>query len=257
MRIAFIFDVHGNLPALRAVLGEIEREGADLVLHGGDLVGWGPEPEAVVSMVAERDIRGVVGNHELLCQGIFTEDNALRNQSTAWTASALSESAMRFVSELPSQIVLDDCLLSHANPAAWREPPDASCFPYLHGGEELLADKDAFADAPGATVVTGHLHVAAVYAGHLGGRAVEVREMDADDYSLECSLNAGEWLFVTVGAVGKPRDGVPAANFAIMDTTAGTIVLRRVQYDVKAVCERIRNQSGLPDVLADELAQGL
>jgi len=256
MRTALLFDIHANLPALRAVLAEIDRAGVDTVLHGGDLIGWGPQPNEVVSLIAERGIEGVVGNHELLCLGAFTEDHALRNQSTAWTRLVLTDQSKRVLRDLPPQLALDGFLLSHANPAAWHEPPDADCFPYVGSGGELLSDAQCLANAPGGVIVTGHVHVPAVYAAHFEGSVIETRQMAPEDESLECSLRVGEWLFVTVGAVGKPRDGVPAANWALLDTEAGTITLRRVTYDVASVCDMIRRAAGLPDVLAEELAKG-
>jgi diadenosine tetraphosphatase ApaH/serine/threonine PP2A family protein phosphatase len=263
MRAALLFDIHANLPALEAVLAEVERAVVDEVLHGGDLVGWGPQPNEVVAVVAEGGITGVVGNHELLCLGAFTEEHPLRNQSTAWTTSVLSEEARRSIGELPAQKAYDDFLLSHADPAAWHEPPDNGCFPYVGPAEPgdtvPVRQRRELGHVPGfrgGVIVTGHTHVPAVYAAHLGGAAIEMREMEAGDSFLECSLGAGEWLYVTVGAVGKPRDGVPAANWALVDSEAGTITLRRVSYDVQAVCEMIRRTEGLPDVLAEELAKG-
>jgi len=277
MRTALLFDIHGNLPALEAVLGEVDRAGVDVILHGGDLIGWGPQPNEVVAAIAERGIEGVVGNHELLCLGAFTEQHPLRNQSTAWTASVLSGESKRSIAQLPAQRAFDDFLLSHANPAAWHKPPDNACFPYegptgnpgtrsqfaddanwVMSPDSLTCKRCESAHVPGLRViVTGHVHVPAVYAAHLGGAAIEMREMEASDTSLECSLGVGEWLYVTVGAVGKPRDGVPAANWALIDTEAGTITLRRVTYDVQAVCEMIRRTEGLPNVLAEELAKGM
>jgi len=257
MRIALLFDIHANLPALEAVLAEVEAKGVDAILHGGDLVGWGPQPNEVVSAIAERGIAGVAGNHELLCLGAFTEDHPLRNQSTAWTASVLSHDSRRLIAELPPQRLFVDFLLSHANPAAWHDPPDDTCFPYLSSGDELLADAERLAKAPGGVIVTGHLHVPGVYASYFRGGAVEVRHLEPADEFLECSLGVGEWLFVTVGAVGKPRDGVPVANYALMDEDAGTITLQRVPYDVQPVCDLIRRADGLPDVLAEQLAQGV
>ncbi len=256
MRIALLFDVHANLPALRAVLAEVEARGVDAVLHGGDLIGWGPQPNEVVSLIAELGIAGVVGNHELLCLQTFTEDNALRNASTAWTRSVLTADSRRLVAELPAQRLFVDFLLSHANPAAWHDPPDNGCFPYLSTGDELLADAERLRNAPGGVIVTGHLHVPGVYASYFEGGAIEERRLEPTDEFLECSLGVGEWLFVTVGAVGKPRDGVAVANYALMDSDAGTITLRRAPYDVQPVCDLIRRTDGLPDELADQLAAG-
>ena len=256
MRVAFLFDIHGNLPALRAVLADAARYAPDAILHGGDLVGWGPQPNEVVSVIAEQEILGVAGNHELLCLRAFTEEHPLRNQSTAWTTEALTEASRRFIGELPEQIAWDDFLLSHANPAAWHEPPDADCFPYLSAAEDLLQDAAWLRNAPGGLIVTGHVHVPEVHAAHFGGVALETRQPGPEDDVLECSLGAGEWLFVVAGAVGKPRDGVPAANYALLDTEAGTVALRRVSYEVQTVCDLIRRADGLPDVLAEELAKG-
>jgi len=256
MRIALLFDIHANLPALQAVLAEVDRAGVDAVLHGGDLVGWGPQPNEVVSLIAERGIAGVAGNHELLCLGAFTEDHPARNASTAWTASVLTGDSRRFIAGLSSQRLFVDFLLSHANPAAWHDPPDAGCFPYLPTGDALLTDAAQLRHAPGGVIVTGHLHVPGVYACYFEGGAIEVRRLEPSDEFLECSLGVGEWLFVVVGAVGKPRDGVPCANYALMDEVAGTVTLRRVPYDVGSVCELIRRVDGLPDTLAEELARG-
>jgi diadenosine tetraphosphatase ApaH/serine/threonine PP2A family protein phosphatase len=257
MRIAFLFDIHANLPALNAVLAEVQRAAPDAILHGGDLIGWGPQPNEVVSLIAERGIEGVVGNHELLCLGAFTEEHPLRNESTAWTAETLSRKSRNFVAALRPQVAAEKFLLSHANPAAWREPPDAGCFPYLESTDDLLEDAGELRNAPGGVIVTGHVHVPTVYAAHFSGAAIEMRQMAREDAYLEVSLGAGEWLFVVVGAIGKPRDGVPAANYALLDTEAGTITLRRVSYDVQSVCEMIRRADGLPEVLADQLAEGV
>jgi hypothetical protein len=138
MRVAFLFDVHGNLPALRAVLDAVDTEAPDAVYHGGDLVGWGPQPNEVAELVSERAIPGVVGNHELVCLGAFTEQHALRNESTSWTASRLSSSTRDRIGRLPPQIVGEGFLLSHANPEAWHEPPDVDCFPYVHSTNDLM-----------------------------------------------------------------------------------------------------------------------
>src|SRR5581483_4416521 len=64
MRYALISDVHANLPALDAVLDDIDTIGVDAVCHLGDLVGYAPWPNEVVARIAERAIPGVAGNYD-------------------------------------------------------------------------------------------------------------------------------------------------------------------------------------------------
>ena len=255
MRIALLFDIHANLPALRAVLQALQSEGSDAVCHGGDLVGWGPQPNEVVALIAERNLPGVAGNHELLCLGAFTEDQPLRNESTRWTAERLSAESRAFLAHLPPRLARDEFLLSHANPSAWHDPPDADCFPYLRSAAALIREGDLLRTASGGLIVTGHVHEAAVYLAHLGGLALERRALTPSDARLDVAVPPGGSAFVVAGAVGKPRDGVAAANFVVLDSESRTISLRRVSYDVDAACALLR-QTALPAVLAEELGNG-
>jgi len=255
MRVAFLFDIHANPPAFQAALAAVRTEGADAVYHGGDLVGWGPQPNEVVARVAEEGIPGVLGNHELLCLGAFTEEHPLRNAATCWTAEQLSSATREFIVGLPARVPTESFLLSHANPSAWRDPPDAGCFPYLRSAAALTVDPALFGDVPGGLIVTGHVHEAAVYLAHLGGLALERRALAPTEAALDVEIPPECSAFVVAGAVGKPRDGVPAANYLLWDRQTRTVSLRRVSYDVEAACEQLR-RTALPAVLADQLAAG-
>lgn len=255
MRVAFLFDVHGNLPAFRAALNAVDSDAPDAVYHGGDLIGWGPQPNEVANLVAERAIAGVVGNHELLCLGTYTEQHVLRNKSTRWTAARLRPCIRARIGRLPRQIVGEGFLLSHCNPGAWHEPPDVDCFPYVHSSNDLMRQPPGFPLAPGI-IVTGHVHEAAVYIASLGGLALERREMERSATELQVTPAQDQSAFVVAGAVGKPRDRVPAANYALLDTDSRTISLRRVPYDVESACRALREESGLPPILAAQLAEG-
>ena len=256
MRAAFLFDVHGNLPALRAALAAAGSESPDAIYHGGDLIGWGPQPNEVVAEVASAGIAGIVGNHELLCLGAYTEEHPLRNASTRWTAEQLSADSRGHIEQLPHQLEGEGVLLSHANPGAWHEPPDLDCFPYVHSTADLMRQPPGFSTGSGV-IVTGHVHEPAVYIASLGGLALEKRAMDRGDDRLDVEFGEDQSAFVVAGAVGKPRDGVPAANYVIVDAGSRAIGLRRVEYDVEPVCRMLREQTELPPILADELAEGL
>ena len=63
-RLAIISDIHGNLPALEAVLADIEAQGITEIYHLGDLVGYNPFPNETVALIAERGIPGITGNYD-------------------------------------------------------------------------------------------------------------------------------------------------------------------------------------------------
>src|SRR5689334_8093487 len=94
MKYALISDVHANLPALDAVLADIELAGADATYHLGDLVGYGPWPNETVARLVERAIAGVAGNYDSTvavgykhcgCRYEDPRQEELSHESFAWT----------------------------------------------------------------------------------------------------------------------------------------------------------------------------
>ncbi|HJN15202.1 MAG TPA: metallophosphoesterase family protein [Armatimonadota bacterium] len=254
MRIAFIFDIHGNLPGLEATLAAIGSDAPDAIYHGGDLIGWGPQPNEVVERIREAGISGVVGNHELLALGAFTEEHPLRNASTAWTTEQLTEPSRAAISELPGLLKLDGALLAHSSPAAWTDPPAAECFPYVHDSANLMRHPPGFSEAPGGIIITGHVHEPAVYIASLGGMAVEKQPMPRGATEMAVRITPDQSAFVVAGAAGKPRDRVLGANYVLLEER--TIILRRVSYDVASVAQMMR-ETDLPDALAEQLMEGV
>src|SRR6476620_4170105 len=114
MRYALISDIHANLPALDAVLGDIDARGdVDAIYHLGDLVGYAPWPNEVVARLRERGIAGVAGNYDSTVAtdykhcGCRYEDplqEELSHQSYAWTLEHVSEETKRWLGELPFRI---------------------------------------------------------------------------------------------------------------------------------------------------------
>ena len=108
MRVAALYDVHGNLPALEAVLAEVDREGVDLVVSGGD-VAAGPMPSECVARLRERDVAWVRGNADRTVRG--------------WAADRLSEEERGFLATLPTTQSLQvdglgAVLFCHSTPAS-------------------------------------------------------------------------------------------------------------------------------------------
>ena len=142
MRVAALNDVHGNLPALQAVLAELDGERIDAIVSGGDLV-LGPFPAECLAALRGRDARFLHGNCERSVLGRIDDQNA-------WCADRLDDEARAFVAAWPATIGLDRVLYCHATPEndediLTRATP-----------AEIVAAALAGADEP--LVVAGHTH---------------------------------------------------------------------------------------------------
>ena len=109
-RVAVVTDIHGNLPALHAALTRTEALGIDRVYCGGDLVGYGPRPNEVCALIAERGIPTIYGNYDYAiardledcgCAYIDQHDRELGQLSVAWTLEHTDQASKDFMRELP------------------------------------------------------------------------------------------------------------------------------------------------------------
>ena len=233
--IAVITDIHANLPALQAALARIEELGITEIYCGGDLVGYGPHPNEVCALIAERQIPTIYGNYDYAiardlddcgCAYIDQHDRELGQKSVEWTLAHTDRAAKDFMRELPFDLrfELADRLvhLVHGSPRKVNEYLFEDKPARLY--ERLAAGEDA------DTLVFGHTH--------------------------KPWMNAfGGVLFVNCGSIGKPKDGDLRAAFAILDLDDGGQVrarIERVAYDAQAVAAEVRD-AGLPAEYADKL----
>jgi predicted phosphodiesterase len=134
MRAAVLGDVHANLPALRAVLADVERIGCDAVWCVGDVVGRGPNPNEVVAELIEREIPTVQGNwDEAIAMGrehpgslwASVEAEAEGRRSLAWSAGVLREDHLSWLRQLPATLRFSvedrSVLLFHGTPLKQTE----------------------------------------------------------------------------------------------------------------------------------------
>lgn len=245
MRIALISDVHANLPALEACLAAVARLQASRLVFLGDFVGYGPDPEAVINRVrplAEAGAIAVLGNHDMAVLKPTRDMNSAAAQAIAWTRQQLSETSKSFLAALPFEVRSGDALYVHADasdPSAWHYVTDAeTARASLSGCDAMLT-------------FCGHAHVPAVYCLSATGKMIS--HAPVQDVAVPL-LAHRRWLAV-VGSAGQPRDGNPAASFAVHDTSARSLTYHRAPYDVESVSQRIR-ALGLPDSLAARLLEG-
>ena len=245
MLLAIFADIHANRQALTACLEAARARGAERVILLGDYVGYGADPEWTVETIMRLVADGALavrGNHDHAI-GIPSESmNAEAQAAIEWTRGRLSPSERRFLAELPLTREEDDRLYVHSEasqPARWR---------YVRSTED--AGRSLIATDARITFC-GHIHRPALYSMSATGKMTSFVPISGVGVQL---LSGRRWLAV-LGSVGQPRDGDPAAAFAMFDTDRCEITYCRAPYDVDTAAARIRDND-LPPMLADRLVVG-
>lgn len=246
MKYALISDVHANLPALRAILADVDaRPDVAATHHLGDLVGYAPWPDETVALLRERRIEGIAGNYDSTvaadykhcgCKYEDPHQEALSHLSYEWTRRHVSAETKRALAALPFRIDLrpggghaagPKVVLVHGTPTLntlyWTEDrDDAFC---------LKMAEQAGARA-GDVICFGHTH------------RPWTREVEGIH-------------FVNTGSVGRPKDGDWRAGYVLLEMGEGPprVDFVRVEYDLEEAMEAIR-RSDLPDDFAEYLATG-
>jgi diadenosine tetraphosphatase ApaH/serine/threonine PP2A family protein phosphatase len=253
MTVAIISDVHSNLEALTAVLNDADAHGATRVWCTGDIVGYGPDPSAVLSELKRRDATMIAGNHDLAACGRIDvgEFNPVAAEAALWTRGRLSDAERDFLASLPLTRVEGDFTLVHGT---LREPDWEYLLTPVQAAAQFELQQTLYS-------VVGHTHVPMVVqeASPANPQALPSayarlpamrRLMPGDAISLD-----EQRLIVNPGGLGQPRDGDPRAPYLLYDERAATITFHRVAYDIETTQQKIRD-AGLPDFLATRLARG-
>lgn len=238
-RVAIFGDIHGNLPALQAVLADMQQRGQDVRYCLGDLVGYGTSPDQVVALIREQGIPTIMGNYD---QGVgndsddcgcaYTTDQARKwgEASIAWTNAHTSSENKAFLRALPDRIALQlgdlRVLLTHGSPRKINE------YLYADRTDESLQRILNATDAD--VLVCGHTHL-----------------------PYHRTLPDGRQV-INAGSVGKPKDNNPHACYVLLGAQGKTLTVEfvRVPYDIEQAAKAIEMADGMPDVFAQMLRDG-
>ncbi len=240
MKYGVLGDIHSNLQAFEAVLGELEREQVEGYLCLGDLVGYGGDPKPVLDLLRQLDPHLVAGNHDWAVAGRMSL-NYFNQQARAaihWTRGVLGSDDVDWLGSHPPLVRVDehDITLAHGT----VHEPD--CFDYLQSPYDAFL---SFQVLTTETAFVGHSHI-----------PVSFFDGNPITWTVETHVEMGERRSISnVGSVGQPRDENPSASFGVYDSETRVLDVRRVDYDVDAASARII-EVGLPPILGDRLHVG-
>jgi predicted phosphodiesterase len=273
-RIALFSDIHGNVPALEAVLADIAASAPDEVYCLGDLIGYGPDPIGVVERVRASGDATIQGNYDEgvakragSCGCYYATDQARADGDSSYrfTDTMLDESSAQWLLERGYHIAIEEedarVLLVHGSPRKINE--------YLLLDREEKQLRRLAAEAEADVVCHGHIHIPY----HRSFAANEPDEGSPEPIAPPEQTPAVH--YVSSGSVGKPKDGDPRA--AWVELVLGThdevmqaapadvsvapigttdvwlgVVVHRLPYDIGSVADAMR-EKGLPETLIQAL----
>jgi predicted phosphodiesterase len=252
MRVAVISDIHANLPALEAVLNEIERSGEiEEIWCLGDVVGYGAKPNECVALVREHCHLCLLGNHDLAVLGkidsfSFTPSAA---EAVHWTRENLTSENFNFLHSLDPAARREGIGLFHASP---RDP----VWEYVLSTDQAAECMDVQRER---ISLIGHSHIALYFheCAPAAGRPTFRNEADgskAED-GLELQLDDDARWLLNPGSVGQPRDGDSRAAWMELDTEQLSVRYHRVGYEIDLAAHAIV-AAALPFHLANRLYVG-
>jgi predicted phosphodiesterase len=246
MRYLLLSDIHANRPALDAVLRDAKTKGALAgIYHLGDLVGYAPWPNEVITMLQSAGIPGVAGNYDSTvataykhcgCRSENAHQEELAHQSFSWTLEHTSDASKRYLLSLPFRIDIRPFGGHQSGPTVRL----------LHGNHALNTVY-VTEDRSDEFLTT--------MAERTGAKAGDVIAFGHTHKPWHRVVN--DVHFVNTGSVGRPKDGDPRAGYVLLDVAESGITVEfvRIEYDVEEAARGII-ASELPDEFADFLRSG-
>jgi predicted phosphodiesterase len=200
--IAILSDIHGNYPALRAVLEDVDKVGCKRIISLGDVAGYYCMVNECIGALRARDVVNLMGNHD---DYLVSQTSCARSKAAMrcieFQQRIISPGNRQWLAASISTLDFEDVSMVHGG---WKDPLDE----YLHAISESY-----FEGRAARNYFSGHTHV-------------------------QVHATFGNKVYCNPGSVGQPRDGDPRAAYAILDR--GELALRRVAYDIDAIGEAMK-----------------
>lgn len=210
MKIAIISDIHANVYALINLLEDIDVEKVDTIICLGDLVGYGPHPNEVISMIRRRHILCIKGNYDSSVvdnEYSYIRETRINSFSLPWTVRELREENRLFLENLPSTLTLNimnkKLLFVHGSPDKINE--------------YLLKDEDKTLEVMSSisedVLICAHTHIPGM-------------------------KEFGSKVYINCGSVGKPKIGRPNSTYCILNINKEDgmkVQIKEIQYPYKRI----------------------
>ncbi|MEQ9306301.1 MAG: metallophosphoesterase family protein [Marinoscillum sp.] len=235
MKIAFFSDIHANLPALEAVLADIDRQKPDMVYCLGDLVGYNIWPNEVIAEIRKRSIPTIMGNHD---EALLFPMDAQDQTNKGITRRLTSIDNQKYLTQLPRNIAL-----------SFNEQGNKVSLLMVHGSMKAIDDY-LTEDYPEQEVLTMMETTDILLCGHTH-----------KPYHRIIPVGTAYKHVINIGSVGKPKDGDPRACYVMMELDASLsttnsnsieVTFMRVKYDVEKAAKAVEG-SQLPNDYAEAL----
>jgi len=236
MLMAFLSDIHGNLPALEAAIADAKARGAGQLVSAGDMTGYGPFPSEVCHFLQKHRISAIAGNYdrkviEVVKQGPSAAAGMKekKRKILLWTAAHLDDQALKYLASLPEHLTLRlggyNLSVFHGSPVSMED----AIYPSIT--RQGLEAK--FGGRQPDIVVCGHTHIPFV-------------------------KRIGRTLIVNCGSAGHPVDGDPRPAYALVRAEQGTVPRGRIvrfEYDRNWTISALE-KSSLPKALRKDFSEG-
>lgn len=210
MKIAVISDIHANVYALINLLEDIDNEKVDTIICLGDLVGYGPHPNEVISMVRRRHILCIKGNYDSSVASneySYIRETHINSFSLPWTVNELREENRIFLENLPSTLTLS---IANKNLLFVHGSPDKI-------NEYLLKDETNTLNVMNSitqdVLICAHTHIPGI-------------------------KEFGNKVYINSGSVGKPKIGRPNSTYCIINinkTDGMKVQIKEISYAFKRI----------------------
>jgi len=203
---AILSDIHGNLPALESVLEDMKQYDIDQVISLGDVSGYYPFINEVIDLLGVHDAINLIGNHDrYIIDNTECPRSSSANACLTYQKSVITDKNRKWLAKSTRSLILGDASFVHGG---WDDPEDEYLYKINPSYFERFEEKFFFC---------GHTHVQK----HI--------KLNNDQY------------FTNPGSVGQPRDGINTASYCLFDEKRGSVLLRRVSYDINKVSEKMKS----------------